>query len=204
MVAGTKYRGQFEERIKAVMDEVRRNKNVILFMDELHTIVGAGSAEGAMDASNIIKPALSRAELQCVGATTMNEYRKYIEKDAALERRFQVVLVDEPTVDATIAILKGLRPKFEEHHKVKFLDEAIDAAVRLSDRYITGRYLPDKAIDVLDEAGAAARIAVMTRPANVKRLEKRILDFKNKEEGHQGATVRERRDGATGTGKGQA
>ncbi len=182
MVAGTKYRGQFEERIKAVMDEVRRNKNVILFMDELHTIVGAGSAEGAMDASNIIKPALSRAELQCVGATTMNEYRKYIEKDSALERRFQVVLVDEPTVDATISILKGLRPKFEEHHKVKFLDEAIDAAVRLADRYITGRYLPDKAIDVLDEAGAAARISVMTRPANLKRLEKRILDFKRKKE----------------------
>jgi ATP-dependent Clp protease ATP-binding subunit ClpC len=182
MVAGTKYRGQFEERIKAVMDEVRRTKNVILFMDELHTIVGAGSAEGAMDASNIIKPALSRAELQCVGATTMNEYRKYIEKDAALERRFQVVLVDEPTAEATIAILKGLRPKFEEHHKVKFLDDAIEAAVRLSDRYITGRYLPDKAIDVLDEAGAAARIAVMTRPANVKRMEKRIGDLKRKKE----------------------
>lgn len=182
MVAGTKYRGQFEERIKAVMDEVRRNKNVILFMDELHTIVGAGSAEGAMDASNIIKPALSRAELQCVGATTMNEYRKHIEKDSALERRFQVVIVDEPTVDATIAILKGLRSRFEEHHKVKFHDEAIDASVRLSDRYITGRYLPDKAIDVLDEAGAAARISVMTRPANVKRMEKRIAEFKQKKD----------------------
>ena len=178
MVAGTKYRGQFEERIKQVMDEVRRVKNVILFLDELHTIVGAGSAEGAMDAANIIKPALSRAELQCVGATTMTEYRKHIEKDAALERRFQVVLVDEPTADETIEILKGLRPKFEEHHKVKFLDEALVAAVRLADRYITGRFLPDKAIDVLDEAGAAVRIGIMTRPPNLKKVEKKIADFK--------------------------
>src|SRR5881397_1467357 len=164
MIAGTKYRGQFEERIKAVMDEIRRSKNVILFIDELHTIVGAGSAEGAMDASNIIKPALSRGELQVVGATTMNEYRKYIEKDAALERRFQTIIVEPPTVDEAIQILKGLRPKYEAHHKAKLTDEALETAVRFSDRYITGRFLPDKAIDVMDEAGARARINAMTRP----------------------------------------
>src|ERR1700759_5081023 len=153
MVAGTKYRGQFEERIKAVMDEIRRSKNIILFIDELHTIVGAGSAEGAMDASNIIKPALSRGELQCVGATTLNEYRKYIEKDAALERRFQTVKVEAPSLEKAVQILRGLRPKYEAHHKARLTDEALDAAVRLSDRYLTGRFLPDKAIDVMDEAG---------------------------------------------------
>ncbi|PYJ79402.1 MAG: Clp protease, partial [Verrucomicrobia bacterium] len=174
MVAGTKYRGQFEERIKAVMDEIRRSKNVILFIDELHTIVGAGSAEGAMDASNIIKPALSRGELQCVGATTMNEYRKYIEKDAALERRFQTIKVDAPTVEEAIQILKGLRPKYEAHHKAKLTDEALETAVRFSDRYITGRFLPDKAIDVMDEAGARARINAMTRPPDVREIEKEI------------------------------
>src|SRR6058998_778997 len=174
MVAGTKYRGQFEERIKAVMDEIRRSKNVILFIDELHTIVGAGSAEGAMDASNIIKPALSRGELQCVGATTMNEYRKYIEKDAALERRFQTVKVDAPTIDEAIEILKGLRPKYEAHHKAKLTDEALETAVKFSERYITGRFLPDKAIDVMDEAGARARINAMTRPPDVKGIEKEI------------------------------
>src|SRR5499427_5231244 len=174
MVAGTKYRGQFEERIKAVMDEIRRAKNVILFIDELHTIVGAGSAEGAMDASNIIKPALSRGELQCVGATTLNEYRKYIEKDAALERRFQTVKVEAPSVDEAIQILRGLRPKYEAHHKAKLSDEALDAAVKLSDRYLTGRLLPDKAIDVMDEAGARARINAMTRPPDVKEIEKEI------------------------------
>ena len=174
MVAGTKYRGQFEERIKAVMDEIRRTKNVILFIDELHTIVGAGSAEGAMDASNIIKPALSRGELQCIGATTLNEYRKYIEKDAALERRFQTVKVEAPSVDQTILILKGIRQKYEAHHKAKITDEAIDAAARLSDRYLTGRFLPDKAIDVMDEAGSRARIAAMTRPPNVKDIEAQI------------------------------
>jgi ATP-dependent Clp protease ATP-binding subunit ClpC len=174
MVAGTKYRGQFEERIKAVMDEIRRSKNVILFIDELHTIVGAGSAEGAMDASNIIKPALSRGELQCVGATTLNEYRKYIEKDAALERRFQTVKVEAPTVEEAVQILRGLRPKYEAHHKAKLSDEALDAAVRLSDRYLTGRFLPDKAIDVMDEAGARARINAMTRPPDVKEIEKEI------------------------------
>src|SRR5256886_5832299 len=183
MVAGTKYRGQFEERIKAVMDEIRRSKNVILFIDELHTIVGAGSAEGAMDASNIIKPALSRGELQCVGATTMNEYRKYIEKDAALERRFQTIKVDAPTVDEAILILKGLRPKYEAHHKAKLTDEALETAVRFSDRYITGRFLPDKAIDVMDEAGARARINAMTRPPDVKDIEKEIEEIRVEKEG---------------------
>ena len=156
MVAGTKYRGQFEERIKAVMDEIRRSKNIILFIDELHTIVGAGSAEGTMDASNIIKPALSRGELQCIGATTLNEYRKYIEKDAALERRFQAVKVEAPSIEEAILILKGLRPKYEDHHKAEFTDKAIEASVKLSDRYITDRYLPDKAIDLMDEAGSRA------------------------------------------------
>jgi len=174
MVAGTKYRGQFEERIKAVMDEIRRAKNVILFIDELHTIVGAGSAEGAMDASNIIKPALSRAELQCVGATTLNEYRKYIEKDSALERRFQQVKVEEPSVDDAIKILQGLQEKYESHHKARFTPEAIEAAVKLTARYLTARFLPDKAIDVLDEAGARARIGTMTRPPAIKELEARI------------------------------
>ncbi|MFN2350745.1 MAG: ATP-dependent Clp protease ATP-binding subunit [Kiritimatiellia bacterium] len=178
MVAGTKYRGQFEERIKAVMDEIRRSKNVIVFMDELHTIVGAGSAEGAMDASNIIKPALSRGELQCVGATTMNEYRRFIEKDAALERRFQTVLVDEPTVVETVEIMRGLRARYEQHHKVKFSDGALETAARLADRYITGRYLPDKAIDVLDEAGARMRLSTMSRPLNIRRQEKRIAELK--------------------------
>jgi ATP-dependent Clp protease ATP-binding subunit ClpC len=171
MVAGTKYRGQFEERIKAVMDEIRRNKNVILFIDEMHTIVGAGSAEGTMDASNIIKPALSRGELQCIGATTMNEFRKYIEKDAALERRFQQVRVEAPSVGETILILRGIRPKYEVHHKAKILDAALEAAAKLSDRYLTGRFLPDKAIDVMDEAGSRARIAAMSRPPNIRDIE---------------------------------
>ena len=175
MVAGTKYRGQFEERIKAVMDEIRKVKNVILFIDELHTIVGAGSAEGAMDASNIIKPALSRAELQCVGATTLNEYRKHIEKDSALERRFQQVKVDEPSVDDAIKILQGLQEKYESHHKAQFTPEAIVAAVKLTSRYLTARFLPDKAIDVLDEAGARARIGTMTRPSSIKELEAAIV-----------------------------
>jgi len=182
MVAGTKYRGQFEERIKAVMDEIRRTRNVILFIDELHTIVGAGSAEGAMDASNIIKPALSRGEMQCVGATTLNEYRKYIEKDAALERRFQQVKVDAPSVDETILILKGLRLKYEAHHKAKFTEEALESAAKLSDRYLTGRFLPDKAIDVMDEAGARARIGAMTRPPDVKEIEKEIEEIRGRKE----------------------
>jgi len=182
MVAGTKYRGQFEERIKAVMDEIRKSKNIILFIDELHTIVGAGSAEGAMDASNIIKPALSRGELQCVGATTLNEYRKYIEKDAALERRFQTVKVEAPSVDDTILILKGIRSKYEAHHKAKLTDEALESAAKLSDRYLTGRFLPDKAIDVMDEAGARARIQNMTRPPNVKILEVEIDEIRGQKE----------------------
>ena len=182
MVAGTKYRGQFEERIKAVMDEIRRAKNVILFIDELHTIVGAGSAEGTMDASNIIKPALSRGEMQCIGATTLNEYRKYIEKDAALERRFQSVKVEAPSIPDAISILKGLRHKYEDHHKAEITDDAVEAAVNLSDRYITGRFLPDKAIDVMDEAGARARIAAMTRPPEVKDLEGEIEEIKAQKE----------------------
>ena len=182
MVAGTKYRGQFEERIKAVMDEIRRAKNIILFIDELHTIVGAGSAEGTMDASNIIKPALSRGEMQCIGATTLNEYRKYIEKDAALERRFQSVKVEAPSIPDAIAILKGLRGKYEEHHKAVITDAAVEAAVINAERYITDRYLPDKAIDVMDEAGSRARIGAMTRPPEVKDLEGEIETIKNQKE----------------------
>jgi ATP-dependent Clp protease ATP-binding subunit ClpC len=178
MVAGTKYRGQFEERIKAVMEEIRKSKNIILFIDELHTIVGAGSAEGAMDASNIIKPALSRGELQCIGATTLNEYRKYIEKDSALERRFQSITVEAPTVEDAIKILQGLKPKYEAHHKAKYTDSAIEAAVRLSDRYLTGRFLPDKAIDVMDEAGARARIGATMRPPDVKSIEAELGEIK--------------------------
>jgi ATP-dependent Clp protease ATP-binding subunit ClpC len=174
MVAGTKYRGQFEERIKAVMDEIKRAKNIILFIDELHTIVGAGAAEGAMDASNIFKPALSRGELQCVGATTLNEYRKYIEKDSALDRRFQSVKVEPPSVDDTIIILKGIRGKYEDHHKATFSDKSLESAAKLSDRYITGRFLPDKAIDVMDEAGSRARIASLARPPDIEDLTKEI------------------------------
>ena len=182
MVAGTKYRGQFEERIKAVMDEIIRAKNVILFIDELHTIVGAGSAEGAMDASNIIKPALSRGELQCVGATTLNEYRKYIEKDAALERRFQTVKVEEPSVEDAIKILQGLQHKYELHHKARYSDDAIQSAVLLSERYLTGRFLPDKAIDIMDEAGAKARIGAMTRPPEFKQLELAVEEIRKEKE----------------------
>lgn len=182
MVAGTKYRGQFEERIKAVMDEIKRAKNVILFIDELHSIVGAGSAEGAMDASNIIKPALSRGELQCIGATTLAEYRKSIEKDAALERRFQTVIVREPTIEETIEILKGLRPRYEAHHHARITDEALHEAAVLSARYLMDRHLPDKAIDLVDEAGARARIAAMTRPPEIKEMEKKLEDVRQKKE----------------------
>jgi ATP-dependent Clp protease ATP-binding subunit ClpC len=174
MVAGTKYRGQFEERIKAVMDEIKRSEDIIIFIDELHTLVGAGGAEGAIDASNILKPALSRGEIQCIGATTLDEFRKHIEKDAALERRFQTIMVEPPSVDETIEILKGLRDKYEAHHRVKFTDEAIAAAAKLSDRYISGRYLPDKAIDLIDEAGARARLSVMTAPPDVKHIEEKV------------------------------
>ena len=182
MVAGTKYRGQFEERIKAVMDEIRRAKNIILFIDELHTIVGAGSAEGAMDASNIIKPALSRGEMQCVGATTLNEYRKYIEKDAALERRFQTVKVNEPNEEDATKILMGIKHKYESHHKAVYTDEAIEQSVKLSSRYLTGRFLPDKAIDIMDEAGARARIGAMTRPPAIKEIEAGIESIRIEKE----------------------
>ncbi len=174
MVAGTKYRGQFEERIKAVMNEVRRARNVILFIDELHTLVGAGGAEGAIDASNVLKPALSRGEIQCIGATTFDEYRKYIEKDAALARRFQPIHVDEPSKEDTLDILKGLRDRYEAHHRVQITDEALAAATELSHRYITGRVLPDKAIDVIDEAGARVRIRSMTIPPDLADIEREI------------------------------
>lgn len=182
MVAGTKYRGQFEERIKAVMNEIKKSENVILFIDELHTLVGAGGAEGAIDASNILKPALARGEVQCIGATTLDEYRKHIEKDAALERRFQTIMVDPPTVEETIEILKGLRDKYEAHHRVKFTDEALIAAVKLSDRYITGRFLPDKAIDLIDEAGAKARLSVLTMPPELKELEEQVENIRKEKE----------------------
>jgi ATP-dependent Clp protease ATP-binding subunit ClpC len=171
MVAGSKYRGEFEERLKSVMDEIKKAGDVILFIDEIHTIVGAGGAEGAIDASNILKPALARGEIQCIGATTIDEYRKYIEKDAALERRFQPVTVDEPSKEETIQILKGLRDKYEAHHRVKITDGAIEAAVTLSDRYITDRYLPDKAIDLIDEAGSKVRIQNLTAPPDLKAIE---------------------------------
>lgn len=171
MIAGTKYRGQFEERIKAVMDEIKKNGNVLLFIDELHTIVGAGAAEGAIDASNILKPALSRGELQCIGATTIDEYRKHIEKDAALERRFQKIIVQPPSVVETVEILTGLKTKYEEHHHCIYTPQAIQAAALLSDRYVTGRFLPDKAIDLLDEAGAKMRIAMMNQPQDISKFE---------------------------------
>ena len=177
MVAGTKYRGQFEERIKAVMDELKKAKNIIIFIDELHTIVGAGAAEGAMDASNIFKPALSRGELQCIGATTLAEYRKYIEKDSALDRRFQSVKVEAPSVDDTILILKGIRPKYEEHHNVKFTDKSLIAAAKLTDRYVTGKHLPDKAIDAVDEAGARSRMESLKRPPEIEDLSEEIKEI---------------------------
>ena len=174
MVAGTKYRGQFEERIKAVINEVRRDKNVILFIDELHTLVGAGGAEGAIDASNVLKPALARGEVQCIGATTLDEYRKYIEKDGALERRFQTIIVEPPSKDETLEILRGLQDRYEKHHKVHFTDEALFQAVELSARYISGRCLPDKAIDVVDEAGARVRLKNMTPPLDLTEIETKI------------------------------
>ena len=176
MVAGTKYRGQFEERIKAVMDELKKSKNIIIFIDELHTIVGAGAAEGAMDASNIFKPALSRGELQCIGATTLAEYRKFIEKDSALDRRFQSVKVEAPSVEDTVLILKGIRPKYEEHHNVNFSDKSLEAAAKLTDRYVTGRFLPDKAIDAIDEAGARSRMETMQRPPEIEQLSDEIKE----------------------------
>ena len=180
MVAGTKYRGQFEERIKAVMNEVRRAKNTILFIDELHTLVGAGGAEGAIDASNVLKPALARGEIQCIGATTLDEYRKYIEKDSALDRRFQLVMVEPASKKEAVEILKGLRDRYESHHRVSITDDALEASVELSSRYITGRALPDKAIDVIDEAGARVRLKAMTRPPDLKEIDTEV-DRLNKE-----------------------
>ncbi len=182
MIAGTKYRGQFEERIKAVMDEIKRSRDVMIFIDELHMLVGAGAAEGAIDASNILKPALSRGEIQCIGATTPDEYRKYIEKDAALERRFQTIMVDPPSVEETVEILKGLRDKYEQHHNVEYLDEALVSASKFSDRYLTGRFLPDKAIDILDEAGSRARLDILTAPAHVKKLEIDVEELRKEKE----------------------
>jgi ATP-dependent Clp protease ATP-binding subunit ClpC len=182
MVAGTKYRGQFEERIKAVMNEVRRAKNTILFIDELHTLVGAGGAEGAIDASNVLKPALARGEIQCIGATTLDEYRKYIEKDGALERRFQQIIVNPPSKEETVEILRGLRDRYEAHHRVQIKDEALDGAVELSDRYISGRCLPDKAIDVIDEAGARVRLKAMTRPPDLKDIDGQIEQLNQEKE----------------------
>jgi len=174
VVAGTKYRGEFEERLKRIMNEIRQSPDIILFIDEIHTLVGAGGAEGAIDASAILKPALSRGELQCIGATTLDEYRKYIERDAALERRFQTIMVDEPSVQETVEILKGLRDRYEAHHRVKFEDSALNAAAKLAHRYISERYLPDKAIDLIDEAGAKARLQAMTKPSELKELEKEL------------------------------
>ena len=183
MVAGTKYRGQFEERIKAVMNEVRRVKNTILFIDELHTLVGAGGAEGAIDASNVLKPALARGEIQCIGATTLDEYRKYIEKDSALDRRFQIIMVEPATKSEAVEILKGLRDRYESHHRVTITDEAVEASVELSSRYITGRCLPDKAIDVIDEAGARVRLKGMTKPPDLKEIDEEVERLnKEKEE----------------------
>src|SRR5205807_4471443 len=182
MVAGTKYRGQFEERIKAVMNEVGRAKNTMLFIDELHTLVGAGGAEGAIDASNVLTPALARGEIQCIGATTLDEYRKYIEKDAALARRFQQIIVNPPSKDETVEILRGLRDRYEAHHRVQIKDDALESAVELSDRYITGRCLPDKAIDVIDESGARVRLKAMTRPPDLKDLDGQIEQLNQEKE----------------------
>ena len=183
MVAGTKYRGQFEERIKAVMNEVRRAKNTILFIDELHTLVGAGGAEGAIDASNVLKPALARGEIQCIGATTLDEYRKYIEKDSALDRRFQIIMIEPATKSEAVEILKGLRDRYESHHRVQISDAALESAVELSSRYITGRCLPDKAIDVIDEAGARVRLKAMTKPPDLKEIDEEVERLnKEKEE----------------------
>jgi ATP-dependent Clp protease ATP-binding subunit ClpC len=182
LVAGTKYRGQFEERMKAVMNEIVNSKDVILFLDELHTIVGAGGAEGSLDASNIFKPSLSRGEIQCIGATTLNEYRKYIEKDGALERRFQTIMVDPPSTDDTKRILYGLKTKYEEHHRIAITEDAIDAAVKLSDRYITGKFQPDKAIDVIDEAGSKLHLASCTRPEVFEKLEEELTELHKEKE----------------------
>ena len=182
LVAGTKYRGEFEERLKAVINEIRTSGKIVLFIDELHTLVGAGAAEGAIDASNMLKPALARGEMQCIGATTLNEYRKYIEKDGALERRFQMVMVNEPSVSETVQIMKGLRDRYEAHHRVRITDDALEAAAQLSQRYITGRFLPDKAIDLVDEAGSRTRLRLTTMPPELRTLEKEIESVKQEKE----------------------
>ncbi len=202
MVAGTKYRGDFEERIKTAIDEVKSDGSVILFIDELHTIIGAGSAEGSADAANILKPALARGDFQVIGATTINEYRKHIEKDAALERRFQPVTVGEPTQEEAVEILRGLKDRYEAHHKVKITDESIDAAVKLSARYISDRYLPDKAIDLVDEAASRVRLRTFTAPDSLQELEKRIKDLEadkaaavNAQEFERAASLRDKQKG---------
>ncbi len=201
IVAGTKYRGQFEERLKAIMQEIQRSQDVLIFIDELHTLVGAGAAEGAIDASNMLKPALSRGEIQCIGATTLEEYRKYIEKDGALERRFQSIVINPPSAEQAVEILKGLRPRYESHHNVIISDDALKAAVQLSERYVTDRHLPDKAIDVIDEAGSRARLQANTKPQEIKDLEKaiadiedRLRDSKNRQEFEACAELKTRRD----------
>ncbi len=202
MVAGTKYRGEFEERLKKAMDEIIASGNIIIFIDELHTIIGAGAAEGAIDAANILKPALARGELQCIGATTLDEYRKHIEKDPALERRFQPIMVEEPTVGETIEILRGLRDKYEAHHRVRITDQALEAAARLSDRYITDRFLPDKAIDLVDEASSRVRLKAYTAPPDIKQIEKQLEDVRkekeaaiNNQEFEKAAQLRDREQG---------
>ncbi len=201
VVAGTKYRGQFEERLKAIMQEIRRSKDVLIFIDELHTLVGAGAAEGAIDASNMLKPALSRGEIQCIGATTLEEYRKYIEKDGALERRFQSIVIDAPSKEETLEILRGLRDRYEKHHGVIISDEALEASVELSDRYVTDRWLPDKAIDVMDEASSRARLQMSDKPVEIKdmereiaRLDARLKQLSNMQEFEQCAKVKAQRD----------
>ncbi|MBX3729028.1 MAG: ATP-dependent Clp protease ATP-binding subunit, partial [Candidatus Sumerlaeia bacterium] len=201
IVAGTKYRGQFEERLKAIMQEISRSQDVLIFIDELHTLVGAGAAEGAIDASNMLKPALSRGEIQCIGATTLEEYRKYIEKDGALERRFQSIIINPPSTAQAVEILKGLRPRYESHHNVIISDEAIREAVLLSERYVTDRHLPDKAIDVIDEAGSRARLQANMKPTEIKEIEKQlqaieesIREHKNRQEFEKCAELKTERD----------
>lgn len=192
LVAGTKYRGQFEERVKAVMNELEKNPDVILFIDELHTLVGAGGASGSLDASNMFKPALARGDIQCIGATTLDEYRQYIEKDGALERRFQKIIIDPPTPEETLEILRNIKSKYEEHHGVRYTDEALVAAVKLSERYITDRFLPDKAIDVIDEAGARVRLSNIKVPQEILDLEAEIERIKEEKTKSSGASASKR------------
>merc|ERR1712167_16892 len=182
LVAGTKYRGEFEERLKKIMEEIKAAGNVILVIDEVHTLIGAGAAEGAIDAANILKPALARGELQCIGATTLDEYRKHIERDAALERRFQPVMIGEPSIKDTIEILKGLRERYEQHHRLKITDEALDAAANLGDRYISDRFLPDKAIDLIDEAGSRVRLLNSKLPPEAKEVDKELRSIQKRKE----------------------